>query len=226
MLKPQKKKIDKKTLKKDPLLDSVIKAQTFYEEYKNKLAYAGIGLIVLVLLVVWIKALNKETEQEAMTLLGKAQVEYENMNYSKSRDFLDNLHANYAGTDSEIQGTFLLANLNFTQGNYTQAKDLYSEFIDSYSGSEILLASGYAGLAACEEVENNNSSAAENYVNAFDIIEDFPQASEYLYLAGINFLKANDSNKAQEVFNKIITFFPESPRRYDAEAKLILSSVK
>jgi outer membrane protein assembly factor BamD (BamD/ComL family) len=226
MLKPQKKKLSKKELKKDPLLDSVLKAQTYYEENKTNLLYGGIGLIIVILLIVWVVALNKETEMEAMSLLGKAQIEFDNMNYTSARGFLERLRENYSSTDSEAQGTFLLANLHYNQDNYTQAKDLYGEFIDAYSGSEILLASGYAGLAACEEIDKNYIKAAEYYEEAFSLVDDFPQGAEYLYLAGLNYIAADNQKEAIASFNKLIELFPDSPRKFDAETKLILASTK
>jgi len=223
MLKPQKTRLNKKELKKDPLLDSVLKAQTFYDENKNNITYGIIGLIIAALLVIWVMALQDEEEQQAITLLGKAQVEYDNMNYTKARDFLNKLRETLDGTDAELQGTLLLANLDYNDENFTEAKQLFNEFIDSYSGSEILLASAYAGVAACEEQEDNFAAAAENYEKASSV-SGGPQVEEYLYLAGINYLNAGDTEKGREALQKLIDEYPDSQKAYDAKTKLILAS--
>jgi len=223
MLKPQKVRMNKKELKKDPLLDSVLKAQTFYENNKNNITYSVIGVVIAVLLVIWVIALQGEEEDRAITLLGKAQVEYDNFNYVKARGFLNELRETLDGTDAELQGTFLLANLEYNEENYSDAKQLFSEFIDEYSGSEILLSSAYAGIAACEDYEGNSVLAAENYEIASDIAEG-SRAPEYLYLAGLNYMNANDRENAKAVFQKIIDEYPDSPKKYDAETKLILAS--
>jgi outer membrane protein assembly factor BamD (BamD/ComL family) len=223
MLKPQKTRLNKKELKKDPLLDSVLKAQTFYEANKNNITYGIIAVIIAALLVIWVMALQDEEEQQAITLLGKAQVEYDNMNYTKARDFLNKLRETLEGTDAELQGTLLLANLDYNDENITEAKQLFSAFIDSYSGSEILLASAYAGVAACEEKENNFSAAAENYKKA-STVSDGPQVEEYIYLAGINYINAGDTQQGREVLQKLIDEYPDSPKAYDAKTKLILAS--
>lgn len=223
MLKPQKTRFNKKELKKDPLLDSVLKAQTFYENNKNNIVYTAMAVIVAALLVVWIIALQDEEEQRATTLLGKAQVEYDNFNYAKARRFLNQLRENLEGTDAEVQGTFLLANLEYNEENYSEAKQLFSEFIDEYSGSEILLASAYAGLAACVEHADDYALAADYYEQAASIA-DVPQTPEYLYLAGYNYMNANERQKAREIFERLMEEYPDSPRSYDAETKLIMAS--
>ena len=120
----------------------------------------------------------------------------------------------------------MLANLNYNDENYTYAKDLFKEFITAYSGSEILISSAYAGVAACEEKEDKLFEAAEDYYKAYSVAEELPQAGEYLYLAGLNYLNANDQAKAKEMFEKLIDEFPNSPKKYDAQVKLILASAQ
>lgn len=223
MLKPQRKKVNKKELKHDPLLDSVLKAQTFYEKNRNILTYSVIGVIAVVLITMWVSALMKETEQEAVTLLGKAQVEYDQFNYIKARDFLNVLLEGYAGTDAADQGTFLLANLNFNENKIDEAAAMFQEFVDGYSGSDILLASGYAGIGACREAKKQYANAAESYMKAFSVAGEFVKAADYLYLAGLNYLNAGDTENARETFKRIVDDFPDSPKKYDAQTQMILS---
>ena len=226
MLKPQKKKINKKDLKKDPLLDSLIKGQTFYDENKNSIIYLVIGVLAVVLIVMWGSSIMEETEMEAVSLLGKAQIEYDQFNYSKSRDLLNILKEGYSGTDAAEQGLFLLANLNFNEKRYEEARKLFKEFTGSYSGSELLLASGYAGIAACLETENDFRGAADNYYKAYNKVGSINQAAEYLYLAGINFQNAGDEEQARNMFQKVIDEFPDSQKKYDAQTKMILLAAK
>jgi len=175
----------------------------------------------------WGVGIYNETQEEANTLLGKAQVEYDELNFTKARNFLTELRDDYSGTDAEEQGTFLLANLYFTENNLPEAKNLFDEFISSYSGSEILLASGYAGLAACYEADKEYANAAENYEKAYNNTHEFPQAAEYLYLAGLNFLSAGDKTNADQAFQKLIDEYPDSPKKYNAQVKLVqLAEVK
>ena len=138
--------------------------------------------------------------------------------------FLEKLATEYSGSDAALQGTFLLANLNFNENNIVEAKNLFKEFIDSYSGSNILLASGYAGYAACLSNEGSYIEAAEYYEEAQEIVGDFNMASEYLFLAGLNYQNAKDNEKAKETFNKLVEDYKDSPLVFDAKTKLIMLS--
>lgn len=226
MLKPQKRKINKKDLKKDPLLDSLLTAQTFYEENKNRIIYSAIGALVVVLIIMSGSSMMESTEMEATTLLGKAQVEFDQFNYNKSRDFLNTLKENYSGTNAAEQGIFLLANLNFNEQRFEEARLLYEEFTESYDGNDLLLSSGFAGIAACLETEKNYLEAAENYKKAYNAAGELIQAAEYLYFAGINFQAAGNPESATEMFQKVIDEFPDSSKKYDAQTQMILLASK
>jgi TolA-binding protein len=226
MLKPQKNKINKKDLKKDPLLDALMKGQTIYDDHKNSIIYSIIGIAVVVLVVMWGTSMMEKTEMEAVSLLGKAQVEYDQFNYNRARNFLNALNSDYSGTDAALQGIFLLANLNFNEKKYAEAKELFTEFTNSYSGSALLKSSGYAGLAACLETEKDYKGAAEYYKKASTAAGELIQAAEYLYLAGVNYQAAGEQELARASFQHVIDAYPDSPKKYDAQTKIILLAAK
>jgi len=221
MLKPQKK-FNKKELKHDPLLDTLLKAQTYYEQNTNIIYGALAGIVAIVLIVLLVNYIQDVNAEEATALLGKAQVEYDQMNYDKARDFLDRLIDEYSGTDAGEQGLFLLANLNYQDEQYAQAKTLFEEFTDSYSGSNILLASGYAGLAACYEQEKDFKTAADYYDRAQSRAGEFTKAGDYLYLQALCLLNAGEQEDAREVLDELVERFPEHRHSYDAKSQLVL----
>ena len=47
-----------------------------------------------------------------------------------------------------------------------------------------------------------------------------------LYLAGINYLNANNPEKGIESFQNLIDEYPDSPKVFNAKAKLILASAQ
>ena len=49
-------------------------------------------------------------------------------------------------------------------------------------------------------------------------------ASEYLFLAGLNYQNAKDNEKAKETFNKLVEDYEDSPLVFDAKTKLIMLS--
>jgi len=220
------KKYSKKELKHDPLLDTMVKTQTFYEDNKKRIHGMGGGILVIAVIIFLLSYLHQSNEQKAAILFGKAQVEYQDMNYTKAKTFLEYLVDAYGGTTSGDQGLFLLANINYNQNKIAEAKALYQRFVDSYSGSEILLSSGYAGLAACNEAEGDYAAAAENYLKAWHEAGDFPEADNYLFMAAVNYEFAGHKDKATEYYQKLTETYPKSRHVFEARAKLTLLASK
>ncbi len=222
MLKPQKKRVTKKNLKEDKFVETALLARSYFEEHTKEITYIA-GAVVVLAILIWL-FLNHRAQRlhEAEVLLGKAQIEMQSMHTNKARAFLNQLIQNYEGTDAADQGYFLLANLDFQAQKYDMAEKEYKKFIASYGGSKILLASGYAGYAACLEHRGAHKEAAENYLKAQKTAPNFVEAANYLYLAGLNYKDAGMKDKAIEVFQKIIAKYKNSKRVDDAKAQIIL----
>jgi len=156
MLKP-KKKITKQDLKEDKFVKFTLQAKTYVDENYQKIMRVGlvIGAVIIILIFYYYNA--QETNKEANSQLGIAEIEYTNGNLQKASERLVRLIDEYDGTDAADQGMFLIANIFFQQKKYEEARIYFDRFVSAYSGSNILLASGYAGLAACEEVNSNFS---------------------------------------------------------------------
>ena len=222
MLKPQKKKITKKNLKEDKFVETALKAKTYLEENQKQVTIVVAAILAFVVLIMVYRNYQENRTMKANSLLGLAQVEYQNMNYGKAREFLNRLFEDYDGTEAATQGYFVLANLNYQQEKYEEAEAAFKKFIDEYDGSKILLASGYAGYAACLEHRGAHEEAAKYYLKAQKTAPDFIEAANYLYLAGRNFVKAGQINKARDAFEKIVEEYKDSNRYNDAKAELIL----
>lgn len=225
MLKAQKK-LTKKEIKEDKFVEAAMKARAYAEDNYKQVSLITAGVFILFLLIIGYNYVHTQTSERSTTLLGQAQLEYQNMNYTKARALLDRLEAEYGGTDAADQGLLLLANLNYQQDKITEAADSYQAFTDNYSGSDILIASGYAGYAACQEKMTNNADAAQFYLKAQKADPNFVEASNYLYLAALNFITVNDFAAAKNALGKIINDYPDSQREQDAKAQLILIAQK
>jgi len=225
MLKPQRK-MKKKEIKEDKFVKFTLETKSYIEENsKQVMMVAGgvFGIIILIMLYVYI---HSGTITTATTLYGKATVEYQAMNYSKAKAFLLDLTDEFEGTDAATQGMFLLGNIYFKEKNIADAKKYFQDFIDSYSDEDILLASGYAGLAACYATEKDYESAADFYQKAYKTMPEIPEAADYLYLAGLNYRKAGNIEKAKEAFQKVSEEFKDSSRSFDAQEELVLLANK
>lgn len=221
-----RKKFTKKEIKEDKFVKAVMETKAYLDENSKKVLTITAAVFAVVLITMFYFYMHSQDIEKSASLLGEAQLEYQNLNYPKAKSLLNRLLEEYSGTESAGQGTFLLANLYYQENNTQQAKELFEEFINSYSGSNILLASGYAGFAACIERESDFESAAENYLKAQKMAPDFVEAANYLYLAGRNYIKIKNYQKAKEVFEKIEKEYESSTRISDAKAQLILLANK
>ena len=219
MLKP-KKKITKKELKEDKFVKFTLQAKTFLDENYKQAFYMVAGIFAIVLLIIIYFYAHNANVAEAQAQLGIAQVEYSNLNYDKAIARLEGLIESYSSTNEAEQGMFLLANIFYQRERYEESKNYFEQFVDSYSGSDILLASGVAGLAACYEKENMYLEAAEKYSKAASTAPDFVEADNYLYLAGICFNKAGDTLKAIEKFEYLVENNLTNKRLNDAKSQL------
>jgi tetratricopeptide (TPR) repeat protein len=221
MLKP-KKKISKQELKEDKFVKFSLQAKTYLDENYQKLTRIGLALVAVIVIAAFFYFESQQTETDANSQLGIAEIEFSHGELNKASDRLVRLINEYDGTDAADKGIFLLANIYFQQQNYEEARSYFEKFVDNYSGSNILLASGYAGIAACEEAFGNFEPAAELYEKAADTAPDFPEAENQYYLAGLCYKKAGNIEKAKSVFQSLAEEPEKSTRSKDAESQLVL----
>ena len=221
MLKP-KKNLTKQELKEDKFVKYTLLAKSYVDENYQKIMRAALAIGVIIILFVFYYYNSQETNKEANSQLGIAAIEYTNGNLQKASERLVKLIEEYDGTDAADQGMFILANIYFQQKNYTDAQIYFDKFVSAYSGSSILLASGYAGLAACEEVNRNFSIAADLYEQAAELASQFPESDNYYYLSALSYKSAGDIDKARSLFEQLASEAISSQRVKDAETQLVL----
>jgi len=222
MLKPKTKRISKQELKEDKFVKTTLQVKSYMEEnYRQVITVVGTFFAILVLFILY-NYVQQETRAEANAIFGMAQIEFTNGEYAKASLKLTKLINEYDGTVEAEQGLFLLANINFQQKRYDEAEKYFDQFIDSYSGSDILIGSAYAGLAACKETHNKYEEAADLYVSAADMAPDFTESDNYIYLAGICYKKAGKIENAVKQFKNLTERETASKLQKDAEVQLAL----
>ena len=225
MLKPQRK-LSKKEIKEDKFVKKMMDTRVYIEENSKKLSIIGAVVFALVIAVMAYNYMHSETVQKSSTLLGEAQLEYYNQNLSKAEALLTRLLDEFSDTDAGAKGRFLLANIYYEQNKIAEAKENYFKFIEEYNGSSILLASGYAGYAACLEKEKNFLEAGDYYMKARNMNKDFVEAADYLYLAALNYISAQAYDQARDALQLIEEQYKDSPRVKDARGQLIIIAGK
>ena len=221
MLKP-KKRIHKQDLREDKFVKFSLQAKSYLDENYQKLSRYVLVATGVAIVVLFFYYNNKQASEEAYSQLGIAQIEFANGNLTNANERLVRLIDDFADTDAAEQGMFLLANIYYQQKKFDDARLYFEKFVDEYSGSDILLASGYAGLAACEETADNFGRAAELYERAANMAPDFPESDHQFYLAALCYKKAGNLEKAKSIFSQLADDAKSESQMKEAEAQLVL----
>ena len=168
MLKP-KKKILRKEIKKDPVLEKISQAEHFVRENGKMLFYILIALIVVVVLSVAMIKSKKRANREAAGQLGMAEVAFASGDVDNAIVQFEALIDKDPGTKSAGMATILLAQAYISKDDYPSADENFRKYIDNYGHEDMLLATAYNGLGACAEHGGNRAEAAKYYVNGAKI---------------------------------------------------------
>lgn len=197
MLKP-KRKITKKEIKRDPLLETVYKGQQYIEDHGKQLTRVGGGILAVVLLVVIVQSSRSGAEAEADGILASALSHQNAGNNTSAIADLDQLIDQYPSTNSGAAALYYLARIQLSEGDYAEARTNIESFVSSGSSAS-LKAGAYQMLGEVEEVEKNYSAAARNFELASDYAVAEISARRNLMKAAALFLKSGNLEKTQSL---------------------------
>lgn len=225
MLAP-KRKISKKEIKQDKLVETYFKAKTFFEENQRKILIFLGSFVVVVLLVIYLVNRSKEREIEATTLLGGVINLYDQGLYQQAIDGvpakkikgLKYIADEYGNTESGEAAKILLANSYFQLGKFDEALKYYEDF---GGNNKLLQATAYAGAAACYEIKGDKAKAAEFYLKAAKVVESEVTTPEYLlYSARLN-AEIGKKDVAKKLLDQIKKEYSTSAQARDYDRYVI-----
>ncbi len=214
-----KGRITKKEVKEDKLVTFTFRMTEFFQRHTNQVL-VGAGVLVAAAVLVYFFVNSRSNQaKEAQTLLAQANLELKAGNIQQAVSILDVVIRRFAGTKSGKRASFLLGNAYFYSREYQLAKTKFEEYLRS--GREpYLLASAQAGIAQCQLEMGDFLLAGENFAGAAQRSpEDFLKR-EYLFNAAWSFSKTNQQGKAREMYEELISRFPESPQAQKAKMDL------
>ena len=130
MLKPSRK-ILRKEIKKDPLLDSIEKIENGFEENRKTIINVLIFFVAIIILgSIYVRNQN-EIELESSSAFGAALVAYSNLDFVSAKFQFESIATNYEGTESEIFSNYYLGRIAYEQGKFDRAKFLLNDFLDN-----------------------------------------------------------------------------------------------
>jgi len=193
MLTP-KKKLTKKELKHDPLLDTLEKGQEFYEENSKQIITVAVSIVV-VLILAWGWMNNLETtKSEAMLASTKATIAALGGMDENVLAELERVVNQYGDNNAVSQATYQLGVARLKESDISGARELFTTLANS-SDKQMQIA-GKLKLAYIFEKEANNGDAAELYdqvgaLKAGVVSEYAKLQAGYAYMADGNLIKAD-----------------------------------
>lgn len=222
----KKKKLSKKEIKQDKLVEAYYKAYGFVEENRQRLMLYG-GIFVVVILAVIFYINNRKQKNEAAGVeLARVMDLYDSGNYLEAIQGqpgtpiigLKKIVEEYGNTPNGETSKIYLADAYNLLG---KADDAYKYYKD-YDGSiSLYKASALAGQAAYFEAKKEYLQAADLYkqashVSALDVSNPY-----YLVNAGINYMKAGKSKEAKETFENVQKNYKTTSSAREVEKYLV-----
>ncbi len=160
MLKP-KKKITKKEIKRDPLLETTFKVQTYLKENQSLITRSVAAVLVVVVLLIILINRNVNNNEVARTAMGKALVAYAQSDIDNAILQLDYVMDEFGNTKDGALAGYYLGKIYFDRKEYESAEMNLSEFIRNTS-NDMLVSNAYVMLAELK-VFTGDLTAAISY---------------------------------------------------------------
>jgi tetratricopeptide (TPR) repeat protein len=219
MLSP-KKKLSKKEIKQDGLLNAYAQTSNFYYENKKLVSYILTAVVAVVVVSLVFINNRRANNEKAAAEFGKVFSLYDQgasntLQYKAAIDGqpergimgLKAIVDNYGGTEAGNLARFYLASAYYALGQYDEALKNFND----YSGSNALLsASALSGMGGCYEAKGENAKAASYYEKAFNTSTKSMNAPEYLNSAARCYGLSGEKEKAVTLFKRLKKDYPTS----------------
>ncbi len=214
MLKP-KKKLTKRELRRDPLLESIEKVKSYLEENSTRLLY-GVGGVVVVILLAWGWNNSRESARiEAQLANTRVTAAYMNGVNGDVLSDLETVVAQYGDTHQASQSKYYLAVSRADSGDAAGARTLLMELVED-TDDPLLQTGAAVRLAELEEQSENYGKAGDWYMRAAgfsspSIAEAAKIHAAYAYYYSVN------PQECQRILDEIMAGEPQGTRKEEVE---------
>lgn len=216
MLRP-KKKITKKELKKDPVLEKIAQIDDFVHRQQKYVLYVVIGLVVVIVLAFVLIRSKQQANLSAMGELGLAEQVLANNDYDDAILRLEGIVSRYKRTHGAGIATLLLGQTYVAKNDWENAQVQFKKYIDDYADDKMLTAVAYNGLGIGAEQKGDWKKAAEYFNKAGKTAPYKFQRHEYYLNAARCYLKLEDLKNARTIVTAVLADNPEGHLKSQAE---------
>ncbi len=197
------RRMTKHELKEDAFLNVVISGREWILNNMQKTLIVGGGILVLIAAVWGFFAWRSSQDAEAQKLFGQGGVEMRSDNAPAAIAQFQRLIDDHSGSSVAGMGCFQLAQLQFRERAFDDARVNYQRYIDSYGDDPMLVAASWAGLGAVDEQAGFYAEAMEKFIKGVDADKTGFNSAEYLRRAIRCAADANNPARALELFARL-----------------------
>ena len=204
----KQKKLSRKEIKEDKLVEFYYKAQSFFEENQTKVfTYLGAVAAVVIAVILFMNYRTGQNE-EAAGHLSKVMDMYDVGDFlgaiEGKKDVkvlgLKEIVAEYGSTENGETAKIYLANSYANLGKSDEALKYYED----YSGDiDIYTAASLAGQASYYAAKNEYEKAADLYMKASKVSKTDAMNSDYIFQAAVNYFDAGDKDQAKNLLQTV-----------------------
>ncbi|MCF7807744.1 MAG: tetratricopeptide repeat protein [Candidatus Marinimicrobia bacterium] len=200
MLTP-KKKLTKKELKHDPLLDTLERGQEFYEA-NSKQILTGVGIVALAVLLTWGWMNSRDSfKNEAMLANTKTTMAAMQGMNSNVISELELVISEYGKNDLVALSALQLGSARLDSGDIAGARELFEHV--AKNSDEFLRAAGKMKLAYLAERESEYLKAAKMYA-AVSSMDLFSISKSAKLQAGYAYLNGGQPEKTRSIVDELL----------------------
>lgn len=219
MLTPRKK-ISRKELHKDPLLNKIATVSDFTQDNRQMITRIAMAVAAVAVIVYAYVTYHNSQNEESINKLVSAEQVYFSGDYRESIRRLEKYCTEYDGTKGGSAGTYYLANSYFNTDQFDFALTNYQKYLDDYGDNEVFTVSSMLGIAACYEGLNKFQEAVDQYEKTLKKFSDSHNKAEIMMSLARAYRVMNQTENAKIWYSKIVKEFPESSLSREAKSSL------
>jgi len=226
----KKKRITRKQLLKEPdeFLTFSGKAIEFLRTNQRQISYALIGLAVIVIGFAAFRYFSNLSERRAYALLNEGLVHYTNQASGQktghfnevAKESFGKLVREYSSTNAGKLGLALYGDMNYKEGSYDKAVEVYEKALKTFSNNKALQPLMWNNLAYAYEGKQDYNAALQCWEKIVNLEGNLAKTDAYFNQGRMHEI-LNNRGKAIEAYAKVVNDFPDSVYAEIAQDKVM-----
>jgi tetratricopeptide (TPR) repeat protein len=221
----KRKRITRKQLKHDALLESASRLTRIVEHHLPKVLIGLVAVVVVILVSVVVVRARRATERDAGAALASATQTLNSGLVEQAEAQMNEVVAGFPGTRSAGAATCYLGTIYYREGRYDEALQQFEQYLSRYGGAGNLRQVALEGKASVHEQLREFPEAAQVYQDLARDARAVPSAFSRFMLSAMRcYRSAGDWQNAELAATQVIDADPES--NFAAEARVALAEAE